>query len=96
MNFQLTEEQQMLKKMVRDFAEKEVAPTAARAFELKNWPTMAASAILYNCCNNCPKSTGPAKESSILVIGPEVILALSIAAVLSIAILPLINILSIL
>ena len=33
MNFQLTEEQQMLKKMVRDFAEKEVAPTAAERDE---------------------------------------------------------------
>ncbi len=33
MNFQLTEEQQMLKKMVRDFAEKEVEPTAAERDE---------------------------------------------------------------
>lgn len=33
MNFQLTEEQQMLRKMVRDFAEKEVEPTAAERDE---------------------------------------------------------------
>ncbi|SEQ91430.1 acyl-CoA dehydrogenase [Piscibacillus halophilus] len=33
MNFQLTEEQQMLRKMVRDFAENEVAPTAAERDE---------------------------------------------------------------
>ncbi|AKG03709.1 acyl-CoA dehydrogenase [Salimicrobium jeotgali] len=33
MNFQLTEEQQMLKKMVRDFAENEVEPTAAERDE---------------------------------------------------------------
>ncbi|MGM8214976.1 acyl-CoA dehydrogenase [Bacillaceae bacterium W0354] len=33
MNFQLTEEQQMLRKMVRDFAEKEVGPTAAERDE---------------------------------------------------------------
>jgi len=32
-NFQLTEEQQMLRKMVRDFAEKEVEPTAAERDE---------------------------------------------------------------
>lgn len=33
MNFQLTEEQEMLRKMVRDFAEKEVEPTAAERDE---------------------------------------------------------------
>ncbi|GAA0462681.1 acyl-CoA dehydrogenase [Alkalibacillus silvisoli] len=33
MNFQLTEEQQMLRKMVRDFAENEVEPTAAERDE---------------------------------------------------------------
>jgi len=33
MNFQLTEEQEMLRKMVRDFAENEVAPTAAERDE---------------------------------------------------------------
>ncbi len=33
MNFQLTEEQEMLRKMVRDFASKEVAPTAAERDE---------------------------------------------------------------
>ncbi|WP_188207633.1 acyl-CoA dehydrogenase [Alkalibacillus aidingensis] len=33
MNFQLTEEQQMLRKMVRDFAENEVGPTAAERDE---------------------------------------------------------------
>ncbi|MFD1336535.1 acyl-CoA dehydrogenase [Oceanobacillus iheyensis] len=33
MNFQLTEEQEMLRKMVRDFAEKEVAPTASERDE---------------------------------------------------------------
>ncbi|MFD2637340.1 acyl-CoA dehydrogenase [Piscibacillus salipiscarius] len=33
MNFQLTEEQQMLRKMVRDYAENEVAPTAAERDE---------------------------------------------------------------
>lgn len=33
MNFQLTEEQKMLRKMVRDFAEKEVAPTASERDE---------------------------------------------------------------
>src|SRR5699024_2322119 len=33
MNFQLTEEQAMLKKMVRDFAENEVEPTAAERDE---------------------------------------------------------------
>lgn len=33
MDFQLTEEQQMLKKMVRDFSEKEVEPTAAERDE---------------------------------------------------------------
>lgn len=33
MNFQLTEEQEMLRKMVRDFAEKEVKPTAAERDE---------------------------------------------------------------
>ncbi|RPF54077.1 acyl-CoA dehydrogenase [Aquisalibacillus elongatus] len=33
MNFQLTEEQQMIRKMVRDFAENEVAPTAAERDE---------------------------------------------------------------
>ncbi|WP_017798228.1 acyl-CoA dehydrogenase [Oceanobacillus kimchii] len=33
MNFQLTEEQEMLRKMVRDFAEKEVAPSASERDE---------------------------------------------------------------
>lgn len=33
MNFQLTEEQQMLRKMVRDFSEREVEPTAAKRDE---------------------------------------------------------------
>ncbi|KIL49732.1 acyl-CoA dehydrogenase [Jeotgalibacillus soli] len=33
MNFQLTEEHEMIRKMVRDFAEKEVAPTAAERDE---------------------------------------------------------------
>ncbi len=33
MNFQLTEEQEMLRKMVRDFAENEVEPTAAERDE---------------------------------------------------------------
>src|SRR5690625_4337705 len=33
MNFQLTEEQQMLREMVRDFAEREVEPTAAERDE---------------------------------------------------------------
>lgn len=33
MNFQLTDEQEMLRKMVRDFSEKEVAPTAAERDE---------------------------------------------------------------
>src|SRR5690625_3818791 len=33
MNFQLTEEQEMLRKMVRDFAAKEVEPTAAERDE---------------------------------------------------------------
>ena len=30
MNFQLSEEHEMIRKMVRDFAKNEVAPTAAR------------------------------------------------------------------
>ena len=33
MNFQLSEEHEMIRKMVRDFAEKEVAPTAAERDE---------------------------------------------------------------
>lgn len=33
MNFQLTEEQEMLRKMIRDFAETQVAPTAAERDE---------------------------------------------------------------
>src|SRR5699024_3548148 len=33
MNFQLTDEHEMLRKMVRDFSEKEVAPTAAERDE---------------------------------------------------------------
>ncbi|WP_100400414.1 acyl-CoA dehydrogenase [Bacillus sp. FJAT-44742] len=46
MNFLLTEEQQMIRKMVRDFAEKEVAPTAAERdeeerFDMKIFEKMA-------------------------------------------------------
>ncbi len=37
MNFQLTEEQEMLRKMVRDFAEKEVEPTAAERDEAERF-----------------------------------------------------------
>ena len=33
MNFKLSEEHEMIRKMVRDFAEKEVAPTAAERDE---------------------------------------------------------------
>ena len=33
MNFQLSEEHEMIRKMVRDFAENEVAPTAAERDE---------------------------------------------------------------
>ncbi len=42
MNFELTEEQQMIRKMVRDFAEKEIAPIAQETDEKGEfpWPTI--------------------------------------------------------
>ena len=46
MNFQLSEEHEMIRKMVRDFAENEVAPTATERdeearFDMEIWEKMA-------------------------------------------------------
>jgi len=38
MEFDLNEEQRMIRKMVRDFAEKEIAPKAAELDETKEFP----------------------------------------------------------
>ena len=38
MDFQLTEEQGMLRRMVRDFAEREIAPHAAETDETETFP----------------------------------------------------------
>ncbi|MGB2844093.1 MAG: acyl-CoA dehydrogenase family protein, partial [Candidatus Aminicenantaceae bacterium] len=38
MNFELTEEQSLLKEMVRDFAQKEIAPIAKSMEESKKFP----------------------------------------------------------
>ena len=42
MNFELTEEQRMIQEMARNFAEKEVAPEAARLDDTHEFPTELA------------------------------------------------------